>query len=405
MFVDIPTDIIYYLSWFLPFKDLIRFLRSSSHLYKRLYNNEDFWKSKCGLITKTKDQIWINVYVSIQINAALFLFGDNRYGQLGNSHGYSTRPIKFPNFKFKDIAISHHTIAVDFDNTVWGWGSSKHGQLGISVNKDHVEPFRLGLKALQISVNYKNTGIIDMDNNVWLYGDSSCGRLGIRNTYNKFQFPKLKAKRISVGYEHIVILDLNNNVWTCGNNKNGQLGLDKSQWYSDLEIIPAIKAKQISAGGYHTVIIDLNDNVWTCGWNNNGQLGVGDTKDRNFPIEIGIKAKCISAGIIHTGIIDMDDSVWVCGHGEYGKLGLGRDVTFVKVLTRIPNLKAKQLALGNNSTLIIDLDNNVLMCGYGTGQLGLGMRENKLLPNKIPNTKAVKIAVGGDNSTALISLI
>ena len=41
--------------------------------------------------------------------------------------------------------------------------------------------------------------------------------------------------------------------------------------------------------------------IWTCGWNEYGQLGLGDSEDRNIPIQIpNFKAEKISARRNHT---------------------------------------------------------------------------------------------------------
>lgn len=401
MFDPVPTDLIYYISRFLSYTDLIVFLSSSLSLYKRILQDDDFWKLKCGLTTKEEDQTWINIYISSQVHVYLTAFGDNMYGQLGMKNGYLLRPTKLPHSKFKEVYIGNHCIAIDFHNNVWGWGYNEYEQLGL-LNKPEgkrIEPTPLGIKALQASVNYMNTGLIDMDHNAWLYGNNTYYKLGGFNSPHRFE---LKAKHISVGYQHVVMIDMYNNVWTYGSNEHGQLGTGKKNKYCQLEMIPALKAKYVVAGGYHTVITDLNDNVLTCGWNNVGQLGTGDVISRNVPVEIGMRAKYISAGINHTGIIDMENDVLMCGSGSWGKLGLSKDVKYVDSLTKIPKLKAKRLALGSEHTVILDLDNNVWTCGYGAcGQLGSGDHGHRISPIKI-GVKAAKVSAG-NNSTMLIS--
>jgi len=382
MFDSLPIDVIYDLSEYLSLFELLKFLSSSSGFYNKIKENQDFWRSKGG------SRI---AYLSKGI--CPMVFGDNSNRQLGLDCHFGLAPLQIPNLKFKDIQICDHTIALDFDNNVWGWGSNEFLQLKPG-DKNNQKPFQIGMKASRISVGYKSTALIDMDDNLWISGE-----LG------NFKQLGMKGKQISIGCNHIVMIDMDNNVWTQGDNFYGQLGVGKQTWEKTrLEQVPNIKAQQVSAGGYHTLVLDLDNNVWSCGTNRDGELGLGDTNNRKSLVQIkNIKAKYISAGVSHSGLIDLNDGLWLWGSNIYEILGV-EFVDFKYIPMRIISMFAKQIALGNHHTVILDIEGHVWTCGHGQyGQLGLNDRKNQPYLKQIDNITAMKISAG-HNSSALITI-
>lgn len=382
MFDSLPIDVIYHLSEYLSLFELLKFISSSSSFYTKIKESEDFWKLKGG------SRI---AYLSKGI--CPMVFGDNSTRQLAIDCHFGLVPLQIPNLKFKDIQISTHAIALDFDNNVWGWGSNEFLQLKPG-DKNNQKPFQIGMKANRISVGYKSTGLIDMDDNLWMSGE-----LG------NFKSLEMKGQQISIGCNHIVIIDMDNNVWTQGNNSYGQLGVGKEKWEkTKLEQIPNIKAQQVSSGGHHTLVLDMDNNVWSCGFNKNGQLGLGDTNNRKSLFQIkNIKAKYISAGLSHNGLIDLDGALWLWGSNIHGQLGI-EYVHMKNNPTRIISIFAKQIALGNYHTMILDIEGHVWTCGYGQyGQLGLNDRNDQPYLIQIGNIKAMKISAG-HNSSALLTV-
>lgn len=382
MFDSLPIDVIYHLSEYLSLFELLKFISSSSSFYNKIKENEDFWKSKGG------SRI---AYLSKGI--CPMVFGDNSTRQLAIDCHFGLAPLQIPNLKFKDIQISNHAIALDFDNNVWGWGSNEFIQLKPG-DRNNQKPFQIGMKASRISVGYKRTGLIDMDDNIWISGESE-----------NFKSLEMKGKQISIGCNHIVIIDLDNNVWTQGDNPHGQLGVRKETWEkTKLQQIPNIKAQQVSAGGHHTLVLDMDNNVWTQGDNPYGQLGLGDTNSRKSLVQIkDIKAKHISAGVSHSGLIDLDGALWLWGSNIHGQLGIGCFKVRIKP-RRIISTFAKQIALGNHHTMILDIEGHVWTCGYGQyGQLGLNNRKDQVYLTQIENIRAMKISAGG-NSSALLTV-
>lgn len=304
-------------------------------------------------------------------------------------------------------AGSSHSIFIDLESKVGGCGSNADGQLGLDDRGNRYVPtpivdFNLLGRAIEVTTKRNHTLLLDLENNVWGFGDNSYGQLGLFYKQGLTQPTKIsnfRAQQVSTGLDHTVFIDMVNNVLVCGNNHQGQLGLANVPESLIPTLIPNLKAKQVSAGYYHTVIIDLENNVWVWGGNRHGQLGIGNNNNQSLPIKIpNFRASQVSAGSYHTIFIDLDNNVWVCGNNQFGELGLGNTQNRNKP-TPIPNLnllgKAKQVSAGFYHTVIIDLENNVWTFGLNNaGQLGLGDMINSNIPTKIPNFKAQYVSAG-----------
>jgi alpha-tubulin suppressor-like RCC1 family protein len=335
-------------------------------------------------------------------------------------------PTKLSNFKFKAISAgNHHTVALDFNNQLWSFGSNFHGQLGLGAIEQQATPTKISFAAFNlpdlqfksIAAGISHTVAIDFNNDIWVFGSNVIGQLGLGDTIDRFipeKIPNLKGKFIVAGLNHTLVMDLANSLWVFGSNEFGQLGLDvQTEILTPMEI-EEFKVKFISTGNYHTVALDFNNNVWVFGANDSGQLGLGDNRARFTPTQIpsrafglpNFKAKAIVAGGAHTVVLDFNDEVWTFGNNRHGQLGLD-DKNNRAIPTKIPAgafglPKFKDIFAGGYHTMAIDFNNAVWVCGSNAdGQLGLGDKKNRSIPTKIPNFKANEIAAGRFHTVAL----
>jgi Regulator of chromosome condensation (RCC1) repeat len=81
-----------------------------------------------------------NHAVALKSNGDVFTWGSNEMGALGRRVGprrplSNLKPMGIIKKKISNIYCgSHHTFAVQSDNTVWSWGWNSHGQTGIPPN-------------------------------------------------------------------------------------------------------------------------------------------------------------------------------------------------------------------------------------------------------------------------------
>jgi hypothetical protein len=199
-------------------------------------------------------------YIGHTIGGKVISFGGyNTYSQLGfhkdlsglpknvqfvvyNRQVIST-PTEIPGMKgiIQVAAGEKHSLSLDSQGRVWGFGSNQHGEIGIS----------------PIKANSLPTIIPDLN----------------------------KIVQVAAGYDFSLCLDDQGRVWGFGRNQYGQLGFNDNlirhspSLNSDLKNIV-----QISAGNDFALCLDNQGSVWVQGRNEVGQLGVGDNNNRLRPV-------------------------------------------------------------------------------------------------------------------------
>jgi hypothetical protein len=131
---------------------------------------------------------------------------------------------------------------------------------------------------------------------------------------------------VSGGEPHSLGLRSNDTLWAWGFNGDGQLGLgDTTDRNIPIQVGNSTNWMAASAGFYHTLGLHSDGTLWTWGGNNVGQLGLGDTTDRNVPTQVGSTTNWVgvSAGRTHTLGLHSDGTLWAWGENDSGRLGLG----------------------------------------------------------------------------------
>jgi alpha-tubulin suppressor-like RCC1 family protein len=157
---------------------------------------------------------------ALDFNNEVWVFGYNRHGQLGlGDINNRLTPTKIPSqafglpaFRVKLIvAGGYHTVALDFNDEVWTFGYNAYGQLGLGDTINRSTPTQIasgafGLtKVKSIFAGYYQTMAIDFNNDVWAFGTNVFGQLGFRSSLdilNPKKIPYLKAYDLALGDEH-----------------------------------------------------------------------------------------------------------------------------------------------------------------------------------------------------------
>ena len=80
----------------------------------------------------------VNSLFAITTNKALFAMGGNEFGSLGqnstnalvNNAYHRSSPVQIGNDSWLDVSTFDHTLAIRSDKTLWSWGYNSNGQLG-----------------------------------------------------------------------------------------------------------------------------------------------------------------------------------------------------------------------------------------------------------------------------------
>jgi alpha-tubulin suppressor-like RCC1 family protein len=169
--------------------------------------------------------------IVIDLTDGVWVFGNNKYGQLGLGDTVDRlRPIKIENFKFKFASVGkYHTVALDFNNEVWVFGDNNYGQLGLGHYQNKFRPTKIpsqafgwhNFKIKAIAAGAHHTVALDFNNKIWAFGSNDYGELGLNDTSERVTPTKIssedlglkKVKSIFAGQGRTMAIDFNNNVW------------------------------------------------------------------------------------------------------------------------------------------------------------------------------------------------
>jgi alpha-tubulin suppressor-like RCC1 family protein len=360
--------------------------------------------------------------------------GYNYYGQLGLGHTDNQytfvqileqdtpdKLLRRPVDNIKSVSCGYyHTFILKNDNTLWGTGKNKEGQLGLgNTNNQNTfvqlleqdTPAKLLRRPIDniksVSCGSMHSLILKNDNTLWGTGSNNCGQLGFVHIEKQHTFVQLyidNIKSVSCGSDHSLILKNDNTLWGTGSNNCGQLGfchIEKQHTFVQLHIN---NIKSVSCSSHHSLILKNDNTLWGTGNNYNGQLGLGHSREQNTFVQSPIDdIKNISGGYHDTIILKNDNTLWGSGDNYKGRLGLGHtnnQYTFVQILQQdtpakllhrpIDNIKS--VSGGSGHTLILKNDNTLWGSGHNyRGQLGLGHTDEQhtFIQLSVDNIKSV----------------
>ena len=330
---------------------------------------------------------------------------------------------------FDSIACGRdHTAALGNDGKVWTWGCNNDGQLGLGHlnSRNHPNPviFSEGVKIKKIASGWCHSIALDEQGRVWGWGLNSSGQLGasdqamkkspIQISIKDYSGKDIEIADIVCGNCHSFFITKDNKVYATGYNGYGQLGFGDAVTKTkatELDLTYLLNKDQgekivsvkISSGlpssSYLLLTVESKDGVkttrkYSCGRNDAFQLAQRDVSVRYTFIEIPsieddkkespvIK---IVPGYQHTIFIHEDGTASFAGGGPYIK------DKFVKNRAKIENIpngcKVIDAAAGFSHSIFLleDEDGNKLLYGYGTNsyaELGFGDQKPKLEPVKM----------------------
>lgn len=290
-------------------------------------------------------------------DSLVYAWGNNFYGQLGNSTFVNSNMPILINYGAlagkKIVAIaagSFHSLALANDGTIYAWGSNNYGQLGngnntlsnipVAVNQTGV---LIGKKIIAISAGSVHSLALANDGSIYSWGNNYYGQLGNGNNTNS-NIPVAVSKTgvlngkviksISAGAYHSLALGTDGAIYSWGYNYYGQLGNNNNNDSN----IPVIVYKNGALSGktitlidtkcYHNIALSSDGSIFSWGWNDYGQLGNSTYTSSNVPVSIpktgvlsGKSIIGISVGYYHSLLLASDGTIFSWGWNDYGQLG------------------------------------------------------------------------------------
>jgi RHS repeat-associated protein len=277
--------------------------------------------------------------LALKGDGTVWSWGYNNYGQLGTGNGGINYSIPAQITSLDGViaiaAGQYHSLALRSDGTVWAWGYNAVGQLGNSTTANSSIPVQVqGLPSniVAIAAGGYHSLALDANGNVWGWGYDSDGELGFGTSgysyVNAVQLTSLTGvTAIAGGLWHSLFVSTNGAVWATGLNSSGQLGNNSTAAsLVPVQVSGLTGVGSVSAGEFFSSALKTNGTVWTWGDNSARELGNGSTNSISaVPVQVTSLANIVglsSAGY-HNLALQTNGGVVVWGDNSSGQLALG----------------------------------------------------------------------------------
>lgn len=323
----------------------------------------------------------------IDSNGALYCWGDNTSGQLGDgTTAQHLTPTLVPSLTSGVTAVSvgDTDTCVIHNGAAKCWGGNAYGQLGDGTTDDHLTPAVVngldsGVTAIATGENHS---CAIQSGAVICWGNNASGQLGDGTTDDQTKPVQVSgltadATAVAIGNHHSCAI-VNGAAKCWGSNIPGQLGVDTSP-DSGSSIPLQVTGLEtgvtaITAGALHTCAI-AGGAAYCWGYNGAGQLGDGSGtyNDSTTPLPVlGLTSgvTTVAAGATHTCAVVSDAAVcW--GANSVGQLGDGTQ-NGSDIPVGVAGMGSNVSAVKGGGAFSCAVQNHTLSCWGGTGLGVLG---------------------------------
>ncbi|KAI0492406.1 hypothetical protein KFK09_026677 [Dendrobium nobile] len=412
-------------------------------------------------------------------STSVWSFGDNSNGALGISSPLldAYEPTKVPSLpaNVTTIAAGHyHSLAVNADGEIWAWGRNEEGQLGRGLDAPRDkwrQPERvLGLDDVNVQAAYASgvvSAAVGDDGSLWVWGRSKRGQLGLGKGVTEAVKPtKVEALlgheicKVSFGWGHALAFTRDRKLFGWGYAEDGRLGkmgealisssvqepnfyssLDKSVsmfdvaeklvaekmekennmpiiWAPSLvQELSSIEVSDAACGLDHSLVLCCDGTVFSSGDNTLGQLGRDTEGTKMLPVQINnFHPISLAAGLGHSLLLylipskgEAEEAAGILSWGWNCSSQLGRHGS-EKVPSTVAGLDGKRLvsvAAGRVHSISLTSKGEVWTWGSGrNGRLGLGSSADEAEPTFVECLEGLEVlqAIAGfDHNLLLIA--
>ncbi len=240
---------------------------------------------------------------AIKTDGTLWTWGLNAYGELGNGgifndyneyeeldyqEIYQTLPLQVLD-NVTDVRIGvNHMAAIKTDGSLWMWGSNRYGQLGNGTTADSDIPVKIMDNVAAVDLGWSRTSVLKTDGTLWTCGLNYFGQLGTGSNAEYSSIPTQILDNVAAAsghWEYAAALKTDGSLWTWGWNYHGQLG-NGSNENTDVPVKVLDNTAAVSGHQNSMMAVKTDGTIWTWGWNYYGQLGNGTTAASSVPAKM-----------------------------------------------------------------------------------------------------------------------
>lgn len=183
---------------------------------------------------------WVFVSCGLDFSTALnkdgtiWAWGGNNYEQLGDgTFSHKKIPTQVgTGTDWQSIAAGDNfCLAIKNDGTLWGWGDNEYGTLGIgNLVSIKIIPIQIGTDNdwKTVSAGASHSLALKNDGTIWGWGSNRFQQLGITPVTTQYTPTRISSdndwQSIAAGGIHSIALKTNGTLWSWGGNNYGQLG-------------------------------------------------------------------------------------------------------------------------------------------------------------------------------------
>ncbi|MEX2656871.1 MAG: T9SS type A sorting domain-containing protein [Balneolales bacterium] len=222
-------------------------------------------------------------------------------------------------------AGTYESLYIRDDNTLWGMGRNKYGQLGDGTDSSRSTPVHIADDVLKAWAGGVHSLFLKADSSLWAMGRSNYGQLGISGSINTPVHLADGVIDADAGAFHNLFIKADGSLWGLGRNEHGELG-DESLGNHFEPVHIADEVISAGAGYVQSLFVKADNTLWAMG-------GDGDPMAEhhasfvNQPQPKQITDSVISVRIssLHALFLRQDQSLWGMGFAAHGRLGDGTE--------------------------------------------------------------------------------
>ncbi|POO02495.1 Regulator of chromosome condensation [Trema orientale] len=419
---------------------------------------------------------------SINRNCSVMSFGDGSHGALGlptsivglGVDAYDpTRVSGLPSDIVNVSAGHYHSLAVTSQGELWAWGRDLEAQLGrgfLSPRDSWNEPKRvMGLKQVRVHAAFASgvvSAAIGDDGSLWTWGKSKRGQLGLGKEVIEAVVPSKvealageKIAKVSFGWGHALAKTEDGKLFGWGYSADGRLGsiaetletspLDSSviknngelssstleaaeklvlegmEKEKDMPIIweprlvnelNGVDVVDVACGLDHSLILCGNGTLLSCGSNAYGQLGRLKQDLGMFPVDTSFHPTSIASGLGHSLAIcqtapsdeaEGTTSIVSWGWNQSSQLGRAGPANIAMKVEALEGEIPISVTGGRVHSIALTSRGEVWVWGCGkNGRLGLGSSADEpepILLDLLEGYEVLQIVSGFDHNLVLVA--